>query len=1035
MIDDFCSVQNAFNELLHRQGTDDHTPLDDELEFMKWLSPNSAQLKDWTYYNRIKEECSKAGLAPVVKAYENGMPAAELYGAYRKGLCYALITDIMNHDAVLGGFTGPSFNEIIRQFGEMDQKLLNLTRKEIVRILTDQAQGTIFDWSIGTETTLLKKAISSNARGMSIRTLFERIPHALQRLCPVMLMSPNSVAQYLERKNDLFDVVIFDEASQLPTCKAVGALARAKDAVIVGDPKQMPPTAFFAGSGPIIDDLALDDLDSILDDALALNIPSQYLQWHYRSTHESLIAFSNHQFYENKMFTFPSANDRERHVTAVHVDGVYNKSVNPKEAEAVVAEIIRRYQDPELKKQSIGVVTFNVKQQDLIYHLLQKQFQGNQDFDTWANSGDDPIFIKNLENVQGDERDVILFSIGYGPDDKGHVSMNFGPINKSGGGKRLNVAFSRARVTMMIFSSLYSSQIKVTETSPDGLIAFHDFLRFAEGNELEAQAVTQVDEDDVHDGILNHICATIKAHGYECETHVGHSDFHIDIAVIDPYHPTQYLMGILLDGDQYRKTTNTRDREVSQFSVLRHLGWELLRIWTIDWWDDAERQTKRLISKLDALKEKAFQKAEEEKAKENEPVQNTEEQTKLQQELEAQAAEVLADEEQADNSAVVIGTPVEIVDQTSETELPQTTSEEETTTESAPDDATQTSENPDQSEAEPEAASEDSSVLQNEDAEVETDTAEEPPEEPDEETPSEPEPSEEPPAAPTPPAPVAPDAPEDEVKPSVPTPAQPPAPAPVQQTMMDLGSGIKVVDYQFAELPQTQSTPAEFASSRNRQELIRRTELLLNTEAPIQKDALIRKLVASFGVTKQSLTVDAAEKALKAIKAKNTKMKGNVFCWTSEQDPKTYSLVRVTSDRGADELPPHEIKNAICLLLQKKGVMSRGNLISDVSRLFGYKRLGKNLEASLIGGLNFAKTNGDVTMYGQLVQLAEQDSPILYLQKHALEYVDMTDRGGSLYFFDAEAAAHFKQQGYHVAYAQNGTKNTENRPCWYINPK
>jgi len=462
------------------------------------------------------------------------------------------------------------------------------------------------------------------------------------------------------------------------------------------------------------------------------------------------------------------------------------------------------------------------------------------------------------------------------------------------------------------------------------------------------------------------------------------------------------------------------------------LGWELLRIWTIDWWDDAERQTKRLLSKLDALKDKAHQKAEEEKAKENESAQNTEEQTRLQKELEEQAAEVLADEEQTDNNAAATGTPVEVVNQPAEAEPPQKVPEEESSPESTTDDGAQTSEDIDQSEAEAEseASSDDSPSTQNEDAEVETD--EEPAEKPEVEISSEPESSEEPPADLTPPVP---ENPEDEIKPSVPTPAPKPSPAPVQQIVMDLGSGIKVIDYQFADLPQTQSTPAEFASSRNKLELIRRTELLLNTEAPIQKDALIRKLVASFGVTKQSLTVDATEKALKAIKAKNTKMKGNVFCWTSEQDPKTYSLVRVTSDRGADELPPHEIKNAICLLLQKKGVMSRDNLISEASRLFGYKRLGKNLEASLINGLNFAKTNGDVTMYGQLVQLAEEDSPVLYLQKHALEYVDMTDRGGSLYFFDAEAAAHFKQLGYHVSFAQNGTRNTENRPCWYISPK
>ena len=290
--------------------------------------------------------------------------------------------------------------------------MLQQTKSEIFYLLASRVPTAWDSPEVGMELNLLRKAIGSNARGMSIRTLFDRIPLILQVLCPCMLMSPNSVAQYLVQDNNLFDVVIFDEASQLPTCKAIGALSRAKDAVIVGDPKQMPPTSFFAGSGPNVEDLALDDLDSILDDALALGIPSQHLQWHYRSTHESLIAFSNHKFYNNKMYTFPSANDRERHVTAVHVEGLYKNSTNVKEAEAVVAEIVRRFHDSKLKKQSIGVVTFNVKQQTLIENLLAKQFQADPGLDAWANAGENPLFVKNLENVQGDERDVILFSIG-----------------------------------------------------------------------------------------------------------------------------------------------------------------------------------------------------------------------------------------------------------------------------------------------------------------------------------------------------------------------------------------------------------------------------------------------------------------------------------------------------------------------------------------------------------------------------------------------------------------------------------------------
>ena len=196
-------------------------------------------------------------------------------------------------------------------------------------------------------------------------------------------------------------------------------------------------------------------------------MPSLYLKWHYRSTHESLIAFSNSRFYENRMFTFPSANDRERRVKTVRVEGVYRNGTNPKEAEAVVQEILRRYLDPELRTQSIGVVTFNVKQQALIENLLMRQYQRDPELDLWANSGEDPLFVKNLENVQGDERDAILFSITYGPDERGRISMNFGPVNQEGGSKRLNVAFSRSRISMTVFASMGPEDMKVTDSSPE----------------------------------------------------------------------------------------------------------------------------------------------------------------------------------------------------------------------------------------------------------------------------------------------------------------------------------------------------------------------------------------------------------------------------------------------------------------------------------------------------------------------------------------------------------------------------------------
>ncbi|MDO5475873.1 MAG: DUF4011 domain-containing protein, partial [Eubacteriales bacterium] len=622
-----------------------------ELDFCEYLSEHRSALKDRGLYNQVRQECVDVGLNPAVEAYENGLDKENLVPAYKKGFYYALIMGIIYGDDVLSSFSGVTFNESIRQYKQLDDMLLEQTRAEIFYLLASRVPTSWDSPEVGKELNLLRKAIGSNARGMSIRALFDRIPNVLQTLCPCMLMSPNSVAQYLAQKNDLFDIVIFDEASQLPTCKAAGALFRAKDAVIVGDPRQMPPTSFFAGSGPEVEDLALADLDSILDDALALGIPSRHLQWHYRSTHESLIAFSNSHFYGNHMFTFPSANDRERHVTAVHVESVYKNGTNVKEAEAVVAEIVQRYHDPKRKGQSIGVVTFNVKQQALIENLLAKQFQADPKLDAWANEGEDPLFVKNLENVQGDERDIILFSIGYGPDEKGRISMNFGPINKSGGGKRLNVAFSRSRIEMIIFASLYSSDIKVTENSPEGLIAFHDFLYYAEGHNLSAAEAGTNKKEISGAGILQSICRILREEGYHCETMVGHSDFHIDLAVIDPYDSTKYLMGILLDGDGYRKTRNTRDREVAQVSVLRNLGWTIHRIWTMDWWDEREREIHRLLDHLNALKEEAGKRNAIEKAAEEirraEKAEREKEISRLKVELEEQAAEVAEEDEKA----------------------------------------------------------------------------------------------------------------------------------------------------------------------------------------------------------------------------------------------------------------------------------------------------------------------------------------------------------------------------------------------------
>ncbi len=1032
------TAEKEFNALLHRTvNTAQENWFGQEMDFCHYVMEHPAALKDWGMYNQVRQECVKVGLEPVVEAYEQGMDADQLTGAYRKGLYYALISSVVAQDDVLSCFSGATFNESIAQFKKLDDLLLEQTRKEIYYLLSSRVPTSWTDAKTGLEMTILRKAIGSNARGMSIRELFERISHILPRLTPCMLMSPNSVAQYLAQKNDLFDVVIFDEASQLPTCKAVGALARAKDAVIVGDPKQMPPTSFFSGAGPEVDDLALDDLDSILDDALALGVPSQHLQWHYRSTHESLIAFSNNEFYENKMYTFPSANDRERHVTAVHVNGLYSKSTNIKEAEAVVEEIVRRFHDPALRNESIGVVTFNVKQQALIENLLGKQFQSNAELDAWANGGEDPVFVKNLENVQGDERDVILFSIGYGPDEKGRVSNNFGPINKQGGGKRLNVAFSRARVTMTIFSSIYSSDIKITENSPEGLVAFRDFLKFAEGHDFQTAANAETREKLTRAGILQNICKAIENHGYQCATMVGHSDFHVDIAVVDPTDPDQYLMGILLDGDGYRQTKNTRDREVAQIGVLKHLGWRLCRVWTMDWWDNRDREIQKLLSKLDQLKAEAEsglagKKAEEEKRQE-ELAQHREEEEKLKEELKAQAAEVLAEDEAAANEQKERETLVSPMEPEIETTLEPAEDEENAAEQ-------QVSEEKAVSAGETAPAEEKTSTGETipvEGMASEEKRAEEPWQKETKEGAAE-ETNGELTAA------AGDAASHDEIselvqqlvamhaqivdkranggalwlvggkelesivtgfgrqgihfiykqgggratggndgwwaKTDVVLPeiaAQPSSDtasvSPTERAATPIGE-MEPIPYVKANIEMTPISSAEFAKPENKAAISERIRLVVEAEAPILKEEVFRRVFASYNIAKGKATEEAYEKAFKAAKVKVTRIKGMPFCWSDAQDPKTWRGIRVSNERSGDEICVQEIGNAICYVLQQKGSLEKDELIKETSLLFGYKRLGKNLEAALTVGLQYARSAKMIRTAGSnRFELAEND--------------------------------------------------------------
>ncbi|PUA34785.1 DNA helicase [Paenibacillus elgii] len=576
-----------------------------------WLK-NMDLLRDWCAWRRVRERSAHAGLLPLLESLEKGKLSLELtVPAFEKALYRACAEYLISESASLKAFSSRLFEESIKQFQEWTDRFEQITREEIAARLAAKIPNAAQEAAQNSELGILQRAIRSNGRGISIRKLFEQIPNLLQRLCPCMLMSPISVAQYLDPSNPPYDLVIFDEASQMPTCEAVGAMARGRHVIVVGDPKQLPPTSFFSSgqSEAGEDDLLQEDLESVLDDCLALGMPQGHLLWHYRSRHESLIAFSNIQYYDNKLLTFPSPNERVSSVTLQQIEGTYDRGKtkqNRAEAEAVIQEIERRLQDPKLRRQSIGVVTFSAVQQNLIEDMLDEALARNPELETWSQEMGEPIFVKNLENVQGDERDVILFSIGYGPDASGKVSMNFGPLNRDGGWRRLNVAVSRARHEMKVFSTLKPEHLNTSRTSAQGVAGLKAFLEYAEkGKEALGFRNSVSTSHSRVQGLEVQIADELRKAGHQVDVQIGVSGYRIDLAVVDPRDSSKYALGIVCDGYGYSQAKTARDREILRYRVSEQLGWKLHRVWSLDWWENPKRELQRIEQALEIVLQKA----------------------------------------------------------------------------------------------------------------------------------------------------------------------------------------------------------------------------------------------------------------------------------------------------------------------------------------------------------------------------------------------------------------------------------------------
>ncbi|WP_380059422.1 DUF3320 domain-containing protein [Kushneria avicenniae] len=569
-------------------------------------------LSDWTRWISVRLQADAAGLAPLVEAIEEGRLKGDVEVAFVSAYAAWWLPLAIDAQPPLRGFSHWAHEDTIKRFKELDDRATEMAANQVLNRIQHglPAQDAVPRRS---ELGTLRHQLTLQRPSMPIRTLISEMPDSFTRLAPCVLMSPLSVAQYLPAGQAAFDVVIFDEASQITTWDAIGAIARGRQAIIVGDPKQLPPTNFFGRSDDGDEDMpeAERDLASILDEVASAGIPTQQLDWHYRSRDESLIAFSNWHYYDGRLVTFPSPTTASEAVTLHQVDGVYGRGqgrTNDAEARAIVHKTVRRLSEwltwPEEDRLTLGIITFNIQQQSLILDLLDEERRQNPDLEWFfEDAREEPVIVKNLENIQGDERDVMLFSITFGPDHAGRLSMAFGALNSDGGEKRLNVAVTRARQELHIFASIRADQIDLTRTKATGVKHLKAFLDFAARGPIALPAQDEGSLGSVENVFEGAIKAAIEAKGWELRPQIGVSGFRIDLGVVHPDHAGVYMAGIECDGATYHGSATARDRDKIRQAVLENLGWTILRIWSTDWFRNpgmvADRIHKMLVEHLE----------------------------------------------------------------------------------------------------------------------------------------------------------------------------------------------------------------------------------------------------------------------------------------------------------------------------------------------------------------------------------------------------------------------------------------------------
>lgn len=591
----------------------DNVGLETLVARMEECQKRPSLLEEWIDFRETRESCLRVGLAGYVEKVEHlKIKPEQITDIYLKRFYRLWLDEFIKDFPAVNSFRRRNYEEAVAEFQKLDSSQIAIARSRIKEILISNLPDLNMATSSRDEVGILKRELTKQRKFLPIRKLFKAIPKLLITLKPCLMMSPLSVSVFLEADSYDFDMVIFDEASQIRTEDAIGTIMRGRQVIIVGDSNQLPPTSFFAATAQD-DDFDKDKEDeendseayeSILDEAVKA-LPEKGLKWHYRSRHEHLIAFSNAEIYKHNLITFPSTAEKipDHGVEHYYVEnGVYDrggKTNNIVEAKRVV-ELVKNH-IVRYPNRSLGVVTFSATQKLAIDGLIDKLKAENSDLDHFFSAEkEEEFFVKNLENVQGDERDTIIFSVCYGRDASGKMIQNYGPIGRPGGARRLNVAITRAKYNVKLVSSIKPSDIADEVSSPQGVKLLRAYIDFAiKGESALRGKITSSDSITFDSPFEESVYEYLRIKGFLIATQVGCSGYRIDMAVRHPTLTGVFVLGVECDGATYHSSRTARDRDRLRQIVLEDIGWKIYRIWSTDWIKDPQTEGERLIEAIE----------------------------------------------------------------------------------------------------------------------------------------------------------------------------------------------------------------------------------------------------------------------------------------------------------------------------------------------------------------------------------------------------------------------------------------------------